>query len=143
MPQSFVFLQTTFSLPSIRERNWGNVQQDFYDAIANVLSDHISETVIVNSTVAASATLTQTGKIHRMTGDGGAITLDATTAIADGVVDGQLLILEGVHATSTVSVPDAANTDIGGTIILGTSNIRFLTLRWHTSRSLWVMVSSA
>ena len=64
------------------------------------------------------------------------VTLDATTAIANGSTAGQMLILQG-NGNFFVTVPDNANTRMAGTIVIGNNDV--LTLIWNGSD--WVEVS--
>jgi hypothetical protein len=47
------------------------------------------------------------------------VTLNATTAIVDGSMTGALLILQGTSDINTITIPDNANTRLGGSRILG------------------------
>ena len=61
-------------------------------------------------------------------GEGTAISLDATNSIEDGLEIGQLLILFGNDDTNTITVKDNANTKLGADRILGLKDV--LTLVW-------------
>ena len=65
-----------------------------------------------------------------------AVSLSGTTAISDGSNDGQLLELVGTSDTNTVQVPDGANTNLNGDVILGAEES--ITLRWNDTDSEWV-----
>lgn len=51
------------------------------------------------------------------------VTASATTAIADGAVNGQLLCLVNENASDVIHVPDAANTNLSGQADLGNDDI--------------------
>ena len=88
-----------------------------------------------DTTLADGATLTVTHPVHRVQGDGGAATLDGTTAIADGTTDGQKLILFGVSDVNTVTIEDAANTKLNGQVILTDGDC--IELYWDSTNSIW------
>jgi len=88
------------------------------------------------TSLAASATLTRTHPVHKVSGSGGPVTLNATTAIANGTVDGELLILQGDHATNTVTIQNNANVRLRGDITL--RQYETLELRWDTAIGDWV-----
>lgn len=89
------------------------------------------------STMAAGASLTRTHPIHKLVGNGGAVTLDPATAIADGAKDGELLTLVGGHMVNVVTIPDGANVDLARgasiTLLLGDE----LHLRFDLARGVW------
>jgi hypothetical protein len=135
---------TTRKIPEQGERFWGpDVTDILVDLIAgaNGTLTQIGTIVVpalpsTNTTLAASATLTPTYPVHRVSGSGGAVTLDATTAIADGSVNGQKLIVRGTSATNFVTIPDGANTDLNGDMIL--EQYHQIELIWSTSASAWI-----
>ncbi len=55
-----------------------------------------------------------------------AVTANATTAIADGTVTGQLLILVNENASDAIIIPDAANTNLSGATTLGNDDTLWL-----------------
>lgn len=94
-----------------------------------------------SNTLAASATLTRTHPLHKLTGSGGAVTLSAVTAIADGTKDGEVLRLAGAHAVNTVTILNGANTDLlVPSITLGLGDE--LELRWDATSSNWIQVTA-
>ena len=134
---------TTYNLPENKERQWGstvrsaliNCMKALDAAVLLDVNDNIS--VIferTNSTVTAGVTLTKVTTWHRLTA-ASAVTLGAVTAIANGTTDGELLILSGTSDTNTVTVPDAANTDLNGTWVGGLSD--FLVLMWNSTTTNW------
>jgi hypothetical protein len=58
-----------------------------------------------------------------------AVTLNITTAIADGKAIGDILILEGTSDANTVTVPNNANTLLGAARTLGLEDT--LKLLWN------------
>lgn len=141
---------SSYTIPEDNEAagTWGADATSFLDDVADLLNaisylsagQGLSIQTTTSSTLAASATLTPVTECHRVQGSGGAVTLDATTAIADGVVDGQLLELEGDHATNTVTIQSGANVTLNGDIELGIGEAysRNLMLRWNDTLSTWV-----
>lgn len=89
--------------------------------------------------LAAGATLTPSQLWNRIQGDGGAVVLSTGTAIADGLVDGQLLLLTGEHADNTVMIPSGANTRLNGDARLGLGCSLFLA--WSASTSEWCEIA--
>jgi hypothetical protein len=87
------------------------------------------------TTLADGATLTPDGTFMRLDVTD-SITLNATTAIADGREDGQLLILLGNGAGSgSVTVNNSANTSLGGNRQIDTGVM--LMLIWDAQSGLW------
>lgn len=134
----------TRAMPLDDERGWGAQvrgvlidSMDGLDSISRLQDSGVAFLKLesTDSTLAASATLTPTHPIHRVAGSGGAVTLSATTAIADGTIADQVLVLQGTSDTNTVTVPDGANTALNGLAILsdGTS----LLLIWDATNSKW------
>lgn len=134
---------TSRTIPQTGETNWdaqvtGILSDVCYSLDSFLLyqsNKGIPAPEVANSTLAASATLSPSRQWHRVQGDGAAVTLDATTAIADGGQDGQMLFLHGIHATNTVKVPDAANTQINGSVTLALGDV--IGLQWDSTSSVW------
>lgn len=132
------------TIPETDDRNWGaqgtTILQDIItwaDALGYLISgEGALRLKSTDSTLAASATLTPTHPVHRVDGSGGAVTLDGTTAIADGSVAGQVLVLIGTHATNTVKVPNSANTRLNGSVTLALGDV--IILWWDSTDSNWV-----
>lgn len=82
------------------------------------------QTVVV---VGAGGTITPTGTYQPITSTA-AVTTSLTTAIADGVVNGQLLILVNENASDVIIIDDGANTHLSGNISLGNDDT--LTVFW-------------
>lgn len=138
------FYGTSRDVPQSGERNWGNTMTqvvadliDGLDGVTLLLASGISLLKLesADTSLAAGATLTATYPVHRIQGTAGAVTLDTTTAIADGGVDGQLLVLFGVSDTNTVTIEDAANTKFNGQIIVTDGDC--ITLYWDSTNSVW------
>ena len=85
--------------------------------------------------LAAGATLSPANPWHRVSGSGGAVTLDGTTAISDGAKDGQLIIVMGTDNTNTVTIPDGANTELAGPVTLAAGES--IGLIWDATTSAW------
>lgn len=138
---------STVSVPERKEKGWGvqvtNILTSLIDGIAGAVvkvgSAYIAAWSTADSTLASAATLTPTATMHRVQGNGGAVVLDGTTAIADGSVDGQQLVLEGADATNTVEITDGANVDLNGDVTLALGQC--IRLAWNETRSVWVEVA--
>jgi hypothetical protein len=111
------------------------------DGAAMVLSGSSKVALKANTetgttSLAAGGTLTATASRMRIQGTSSAVTLSASTAIADGDSEGQLLILQGGHATNTVTILGDANTSLNGDCVLEQYNC--LGLVWDVAASLWI-----
>lgn len=147
MPTPKTLHGSTVNVPIKDETDWGS-EVSGYEA---TLIDSVDGATLLTSTgvtlvkfevttgtLAASATLTATHPIHRIAGASGAVTLDVTTAIADGQVDGQLLILKGTNDTNTVTINDAANTNLNGPVTLTAGDQ--IELWWDSTGSEWTEI---
>jgi len=88
------------------------------------------------ATIANGGELTPATTGYRLAGDGGAATLDGTTAITDGEKDGQILIIKGTSDTNTVTIPNSSNTALNGQIVLGDGDV--IKLLWDSTSSEWL-----
>ena len=136
-------------LPQSGERNWGNVMtqwcsdvSDGLDGISLLLSSGVVlfKSESTSGVILDDAGLTVTHPVHYLEGDDGAgndadVVLNATTAIVDGDIDGQHLLLFGANDSATVTIPDGANTALNGLCILDTEQC--LHLRWDEASGLW------
>jgi len=87
----------------------------------------------------AGGTITPTASYQPITNSTeGSITTDTTTAIADGVVAGQILILCNEDAQDIV-IDDGANTLLGGNVTLTGGAMDTLTLLWNGAD--WIGIS--
>jgi hypothetical protein len=144
MSQNVTLFGTTYAIPETDERDWGSVVTNFLLKVGDGL-DGISlllgtgktllKSEITVSTVADAATFTPTTTIHRISGSGGAATLDGTTAITDGGIDGQYLMLIGNDNTNTVTIDTGANTTLNGQVILTLGDT--ILLVWDDTASVW------
>ena len=136
-----------YTVPETPDRNWGAQVTAYNLAIMQALNTgyfslNSNGVLVLNSTVlalAASATITPARQAHYVASTGGAVTLDATTAIADGSIDGQTLFLFGNSNTNTVEVPNSANTRLNGSVILTLGDC--LALQWNDTDSNWWEIS--
>jgi|SRR5690606_4544088 len=143
MAISLPLFGTTRSIPVTRERNWGaqvtSILADlvrFANAAGFVVGDNGLLRIDGEALeLADGATLTPTKSFHSVIGDGEPATLDGTTAIANGVVNRQVLILVGASSTNTVTIPSGANTALNGSVTLGLAEAIFL--MWAESSSFW------
>lgn len=134
---------TTRNIPATDERNWGaQVTSVLLDLIrsADALGFVVGEEGLLRvegggMLLADGATLSPTKSFHSVSGDGEPATLDGTTAIADGVVNRQVLILVGASDENPVTIPNGANTKLNGSVTLGQGEAIFL--MWAQSSSYW------
>jgi len=84
----------------------------------------VEQTVVV---VTAGSIITPTGAYQPITSTA-EFTASASTAVADGTVVGQLLILVNENASDVIHIPDAANTNISAQADLGNDDT--ITLIW-------------
>ena len=148
MSQNVTLFGTVYAIPETDERNWGNTMTNFSVNLGNGVDGAIFLTstgkalVLEESTTttfAAGATLTALTPVHKVEGTSGAVTLDGTTAIADGQVDGQMLRLIGTSDTNTVTIDTGANTRMNGQIIITLGDV--ITFRWDSTASEWQEVA--
>jgi len=88
--------------------------------------------------IADGESITPTGTYQPITSSG-AVTTSATTAVLDGVLTGQLLILVNENASDTIIVKNGANTHLSADITLGNDDT--LTLLWDGAD--WLEISTA
>ena len=138
----------TVLVPETDEVDWGAEVSAFLatlieDATATTYQDSsgnvFNRIQWTTASIADSGTLTPATTGYRLAGDGGAATLDGTTAITDGEVDGQILIIKGTSDTNTVTIDDAANTDLNGQVVLGDGDTIYLA--WDDTSSAWVEIN--
>ena len=151
MPTSNDLYGETRAVPLVDERGWAN-------AVSGILNDSIdgldSATYLQDSGVAllkpesnaasptslaGSATLTPAYPAHYVVGSGGAVVLDATTAIADGTIADQEFEIFGTDDTNTVEIPDGANTLLNGPVVLTSKDS--IRLKWNATASVWREIS--
>lgn len=134
---------TSYQVPQNKEKKWGSVVTAILLKMMQTL-DSMSFLVgtsaflvmpSISQALAAGATLSQSSCRHRISGSGGAVTLSAVTAIADGVADGILLQLCGTNDTNTVTVLDGANTRLNGNWTGGLGDT--ILLEWDAADSNW------
>lgn len=139
------YLNTARYVPETDETDWGaevtTELGDLLDGADELLCRDSSLNFFLrlqaaDSSLAASATLTPTSPVHRVQGTSAAVTLDTTTAIADGAYDGQILILIGANDTNTVTIEHNSNCQLNGDITLTKYDI--LALHWDDTNSNWI-----
>jgi len=126
---------TVRKIPANKERKWGaEVRSTIIDLStwANSMGTLSGSNALLalshaDSTLAAGATLTPTKSVHRVQGNGGAVTLGAT-AIANGTIEGQLLILVGQSDSNSVTITHGSNVRLNGNVTLALDDV--LWLRW-------------
>lgn len=72
--------------------------------------------------VTAGAIITPTGGYQPLT-SAAEVTASATTAIADGAVNGQIICLVNENASDVIHIPDTANTNLSGQADLGNDDM--------------------
>jgi len=92
----------------------------------------------VAASVSINTTISPTSSLMVLSASS-VVTLNATTAIADPPLIGALLILQGTSDINTITVPDNANTRLGGNRILGDGDT--LTLVFNGNE--WVEIAYA
>ena len=101
-----------------------------------------------DQSLAAGDDIELTGKIVRVTGNGGAVTLTSTPTIEAGEEDGQIVIIQGTDNTNTVTLQDKSS--LAGTTLaldaqvdatLGQGDT--LMLMWDAGDSLYYEISRA
>lgn len=134
-------------VPERGEKNWGTEVTSLtvdvlkgLDGISQILgSISTLKFPSTSSSLASSATLTQSHPAHLVTGSGGAISLDTTTPITASSVNG-LLVLIGTSDTNTVTVPDSGTcAGLNGECVLGENDC--LVLVYNTTQAVWIEVT--
>ena len=132
-------------IPETDETAWGLETTNLLVEVTETLEETTCKTAAgdyypkletTSQTLAGSATLTPLSCRVKLTGSGGAVTLDSTTAIADGEFEGQILELQGTSDSNTVTIWDASNVGINGDITLYQDTV--ISLIWDVTRDLWV-----
>lgn len=145
MSTSKTLFGTAYAVPARKERSWGVVMSALIGVMVDGLQglahkyaggNHTLKLSTAANTLAADAVLTPTAAIHKVQGDGGAVTLNTTTPIAAGEADGVVLILIGQHGTNTVTITEASsNVTLTADAALITGDT--LTLVWDATTSKW------
>lgn len=97
---------------------------------------------VAAATVAGSGTIVVGGGIRqflRVAGASGAQTVDTTTGMTAGTVDGQEVRLMGTSDTDTLTITVAGNMAPNGSITLGAGDI--IDFMWDATNSVWREVS--
>ncbi len=126
MPTDLDLLGINRKLPSKDEKGWdAEVNSIFTDTcklethnFVLVGTNAIPCLAITTETLPAGGTITQVSPLHRISGNGGPVTLSAVTSINDGVKHGVLLYLVGTSNTNYVEIKDGSNVSLNGTIRL-------------------------
>ena len=131
-------------VPETGETGWGaETTQILVDLIDsnNITVEKLASGSLVQiitpgtATPAAASTLVPTSSYMRISGSGGAVTLDTTTPITAGEFDGQALEIEGTNDTNTVTIEDSGNVELNGLIVLASGT--WITLRWNSTAVKW------
>ena len=91
-----------------------------------------------SQTLAAAGTITPSAPLMYVQSSGGVVTLSATTAVADGSFDGQLLMIVGSHSTQQVIITDGANVDLIHSDSVRLALGQSLQLRWDATQGKWI-----
>lgn len=138
-------LGTTTEVPIVDATGWG---EEVTAQLCDVL-DSTNQTTFWNSGVtvigvklmgiatslANGGTLTPTHPVHLVSGVAGSVVLSSVTSVADGQVDGQLLILIGNSAGTAVTLQNGSNVALNGHCSLFEHEV--LRLRWNLTKSTW------
>ena len=108
---------------------------EFRSVATNILAKRV---IGADLTIAVAGTITWTANHHLVTGDGAAVTVDATTGIAAGEVDRQPLRLVGGSDTNTVTLAFAGNVNVNGAAVLGAGHV--IDLEWDLTNTEWIEV---
>jgi len=96
------------------------------------LSEFLAFTEQTAISVTSGGTITPTGTYQPLT-SGAFITTSTSTAIADGAVNGQILILTNENASDMITIDDGANTKLGGDKQLNGGEGDTLYLMWDSA----------
>lgn len=142
-----VLNQQTVTVPQVKETGWGeqmtNIAVTTIDmvngvcAFVNGNSLHVFGSASVSLT--QGGTLTPTNTVMKIQGSGGAVTMSASTSISDGSRADQILILQGDHATNTVTITDLSNVRLRQAVTL--QQYENITLRWDAVVQDWIEIS--
>ncbi len=145
---------TVTNMYGARFRDWSNSGGDGTESVGTYVAVDIE--ALANSTVnigfrnadttvftppstvtlAAAFTLTATATTQKVNATANR-TSDTTTAITDGVADGQEFVIMNVDAEGqTITIKNAANTDLGADCTLNQGGT--LTVMWSSDRSDWL-----
>lgn len=117
-------------------------RQEVYDG--TVWQSQDGSIVVFNTAQSLSASGTITASQNkrqrrRVAGNAAAITVDTTTAITNGVYDGQELWIVGTDDTNTVTITNTGNVKLNGSITLGLDDMIYLI--WDGNDSKWAEVT--
>lgn len=119
----------------------GTVRNIRFDTGGTANSIIASDPVVYEPTTivpTAGSTVTAVRSYHELN-PGSSVTLSGTTAIANGVQAGQQLQLVNVHASNTVQINDAANTQMNGNFVMGQYDS--ITFVWSATAGDWVEIA--
>jgi len=102
----------------------GEIIENATDAVVSIsaFTGFVEATPVV---VSAGSTITALGTYQPLTSSG-AVTTSTTTAIADGVKVGQILILVNENGSDVITIDDGGNTKLSGDAVLGAGDTLFL-----------------
>jgi len=107
---------TAISSADIRFQN-GTELEEVTDTVLT-FSEFLAAEEQTPVVVTAGSTITPTGTYQPITSEA-VVTTSTSTAIADGVVNGQLLILINENASDAITIDDGGNTNLSGDAVLG------------------------
>lgn len=112
--------------------SWSNVQ------VPNVQNPPAAAQAVTNATTIVIDPTRQKNIVF-VTGNGGAVVVDAVTGITDGTFDGQECIVVGMDDTNTVEIDSVGNMELNGSVVLGYhDSISFI---WDNTNAVWFEVS--
>lgn len=148
MSQTATLYGVSYQVPEVRDTGWGpTVTSILMQLIAGL--DGLSALAGVipilrlrrsdQQSLAAGTTLGIASSWQRIQGASGAVTLSATVPITPGQVGGQILLLMGTSATSTVRINHGGNVYLNGDVILGLNEA--ILLIWDDQQQKWLEVA--
>ena len=148
MAVSVPYRGVTYLVMETDEEDWGDQgttmlvalleagdDTEFTSVATNIVAKRI---VGADLSIAVAGTITWTHNHHLVTGDGAAVTVDATTGISAGEVDRQPLRLVGGSDTNTVTIPFAGNVNVNGAAVLAAGHV--IDFEWDTTNTEWLEV---
>lgn len=130
------------TIPNQPDTGWGEMTQVVVDLATGVehgtflsVGEAIAYQRSVTQVVAANDTVNPTRREIRLSA-ASAVTLSASTAVAAGAKDGQLLTLRG--GSSPVTILHGANVQLNGNCVLSLNE--YLELEWDATQADWLEV---
>ena len=104
--------------------------------VRDVARKEIGSNLVITTGLVAGFTFIPTSSYHTLSATA-ARDSDTSTAIKNGLFDGQILVLEGTSDTNTITIKNSANTVLGSDAVLGINDV--LVLVWNSIN--WIEVT--